>query len=181
VGREAFFVGSSERYSTYRAIRAAHIAFGTLQHMGPDGVENVGRSPGETTACAVGKQNARIIPLLLRIVPRLQREFPNVRIQLRADAGFATPLLYEFCEFFGIQYNNSPLLVKREYWYSPLLGINLSGSRSDPRFGTQNFEVTDVVIGEPDAKLFAVPSGSKMINLKSPAGTGEPLQAPQSN
>jgi hypothetical protein len=48
--------------------------------------------------------HARIIPLLLRIVPRLQREFPNVRIQLRADAGFATPLLYEFCEFFGIQY-----------------------------------------------------------------------------
>src|SRR5258708_1549464 len=48
--------------------------------------------------------HARIIPLLLRIVPRLQREFPNVRIKLRADAGFATPMLYEFCEFFGIQY-----------------------------------------------------------------------------
>jgi hypothetical protein len=48
--------------------------------------------------------HARIIPLLLRIVPRLQREFPRVRIKLRADAGFATPLLYEFCEFFGIQY-----------------------------------------------------------------------------
>jgi Transposase DDE domain group 1 len=48
--------------------------------------------------------HARILPLLLRIVPRLQREFPNVPIKLRADAGFATPLLYEFCEFFGIQY-----------------------------------------------------------------------------
>ena len=48
--------------------------------------------------------NARIIPLLLRIVPRLQREFPKARIKLRADAGFAMPLLYEFCEFFGIQY-----------------------------------------------------------------------------
>jgi hypothetical protein len=48
--------------------------------------------------------HARIIPLLLRIVPRLQREFPSVRIKLRADAGFATPLLYEFCEFFGIHY-----------------------------------------------------------------------------
>jgi Transposase DDE domain group 1 len=46
--------------------------------------------------------HARIIPLLLRIVPRLQCEFPNVRIKLRADAGFATPLLYEFCEFFDI-------------------------------------------------------------------------------
>ena len=34
---------------------------------------------------------------------RLQKEFPGVRIQLRADAGFALPMLYEFCEFFGIQ------------------------------------------------------------------------------
>src|SRR6202140_3542814 len=48
--------------------------------------------------------HARILPLLLRLVPRLQREFPRVRIKLRADAGFAPPLLYEFCEFFGIQY-----------------------------------------------------------------------------
>src|SRR5262252_44154 len=48
--------------------------------------------------------HARIIPLLLRIVPRLQREFPKARIKLRADAGFALPLLYEFCEFFGISY-----------------------------------------------------------------------------
>ena len=48
--------------------------------------------------------HARIVPLLLRLVPRLQQEFPGVRIQLRADAGFALPLLYEFCEFFGIQY-----------------------------------------------------------------------------
>jgi hypothetical protein len=28
----------------------------------------------------------------------------KVRIKLRADAGFATQLLYEFCEFFGLQY-----------------------------------------------------------------------------
>jgi Transposase DDE domain group 1 len=48
--------------------------------------------------------HARIVPLLLRIVPRLQRAFPGVTIKLRGDAGFALPLLYEFCEFFGIQY-----------------------------------------------------------------------------
>src|ERR1700675_554207 len=48
--------------------------------------------------------HARIIPLLLRIVPRLQKEFPKARIKVRADAGFALPLLYEFCEFFGLQY-----------------------------------------------------------------------------
>jgi hypothetical protein len=48
--------------------------------------------------------HARIVPLLLRIVPRLQRAFPGIAIRLRGDAGFALPLLYEFCEFFGIQY-----------------------------------------------------------------------------
>src|SRR2546428_544409 len=47
---------------------------------------------------------ARLVPLLLRLVLRLQKEFPGVRIQLRADAGFPLPLLYEFCEFFGLQY-----------------------------------------------------------------------------
>jgi Transposase DDE domain group 1 len=48
--------------------------------------------------------HARIVPMLLRIVPHLERAFPGVRIKLRGDAGFALPLLYEFCEFFGIQY-----------------------------------------------------------------------------
>jgi Transposase DDE domain group 1 len=48
--------------------------------------------------------HARIVPMLLRLVPRLQSAFPGVKIKLRGDAGFALPLLYEFCEFFGIQY-----------------------------------------------------------------------------
>ncbi len=48
--------------------------------------------------------HARLVPLPLRLVPRLLREFPGVRIKLRADAGFVLPLLYEFCEFFGLQY-----------------------------------------------------------------------------
>ena len=48
--------------------------------------------------------HARIVPLLLRILRRLLREFPGVTIRLRADAGFALPLLYRFCEVFGIHY-----------------------------------------------------------------------------
>ncbi len=63
------------------------------------------------------QSHARIVPLLLRLVPRLQKEFPKVRIKLRADAGFALPLLYEFCEFFGIQYAigmpTNPLFQRR--------------------------------------------------------------------
>ena len=48
--------------------------------------------------------HARIVPMLLRLVPRLQAAFPGVKIKLRGDAGFALPLLYQFCEFFDIEY-----------------------------------------------------------------------------
>jgi hypothetical protein len=48
--------------------------------------------------------HARIVSMLLRLVPRLEAAFPGVPIKLRGDAGFALPLLYVFCEFFGIQY-----------------------------------------------------------------------------
>ncbi len=48
--------------------------------------------------------HARIVAMLVRLVPRLEAAFPGVKIKLRGDAGFALPLLYEFCEFFGIQY-----------------------------------------------------------------------------
>jgi hypothetical protein len=48
--------------------------------------------------------HARIVPMLLRLVLRLQAAFPEAKIKLRGDAGFALPLLYQFCEFFGIQY-----------------------------------------------------------------------------
>jgi hypothetical protein len=48
--------------------------------------------------------HARIVPMLLRLVPRLEAAFPGVSIKLRGDAGFALPHLYEFCEFFGLQY-----------------------------------------------------------------------------
>jgi predicted secreted protein len=48
--------------------------------------------------------HARIVPMLLRLVPRLQAAFPGVKMKLRGDAGFALPLLYKFCEFFDIEY-----------------------------------------------------------------------------
>jgi len=64
------------------------------------------------TGCLLGARlrpgnassHARIVPMLLRLVPRLQAAFPEVTIQVRGDAGFALPLLYKFCEFFDIEY-----------------------------------------------------------------------------
>ena len=60
--------------------------------------------------------------------------------------------------------NNSPILSKREYWYSAQLGLNLLSTRQDPRFGAQRFELSDVALGEPDAKLFEPPSGYQVID-----------------
>lgn len=43
-----------------------------------------------------------VLPALEPIVKRLQAAFPNTHIELRADAGFAVPRLYRFCERHGI-------------------------------------------------------------------------------
>ena len=75
--------------------------------------------------------------------------------------------------------NNSPMLVKREFWYSPQLGVNLISKRQDPRFGTQNFEVSDIVLGEPEAKIFELPSGFQVIDLRRATTTSSsPAQSP---
>ena len=72
--------------------------------------------------------------------------------------------------------NDSPIMVSREYWYSPQLGVNLISKLQDPRIGTQDFEVLDITVGEPDKKLFAVPSGSQIIDLRgtAPAPVSDP-------
>jgi hypothetical protein len=72
--------------------------------------------------------------------------------------------------------NDRPLLSKWEFWYSPKLGVNLLSKRQDPRFGMQNFEVTDIILGDPDPKLFELPSSSKLIDLRN----ASELPAPRS-
>ena len=44
------------------------------------------------------------VALLKRIVGRLRNRWPEVHIELRADAGFAVPALYDYCEAEGITY-----------------------------------------------------------------------------
>jgi hypothetical protein len=66
------------------------------------------------------------------------------------------------------------LLVKREFWYSAQLGLNLVSKRQDPRFGIQNFDVSDIVLGEPDAKLFELPGGSKIIDVRKAPAVSSP-------
>jgi hypothetical protein len=44
------------------------------------------------------------VAILRRIVARLREAWPSVEIELRADAGFAIPAVYEFCEDAEIDY-----------------------------------------------------------------------------
>lgn len=70
--------------------------------------------------------------------------------------------------------NNSPIRIQREFWYSPQLGINLISRLQDPRVGTQNFELSGIVLGDPDPSLFQVPADWKVIDLRSPPETSGP-------
>lgn len=45
------------------------------------------------------------VAVLKRIVSRLRSEWPKVDIEIRADAGFAVPALYDYCEKEGVTYS----------------------------------------------------------------------------
>ncbi len=64
--------------------------------------------------------------------------------------------------------NDRPLFAKREVWFSAALGLNLISRRQDPRFGIQNFELTDITLSDPDSKLFEPPADAKVIDLRHP-------------
>jgi len=54
--------------------------------------------------------------------------------------------------------NNNPIQVVSERWYSPDLQTVVQSSRTDPRFGTTTFSLTNIQKAEPAATLFAVPA-----------------------
>jgi hypothetical protein len=64
--------------------------------------------------------------------------------------------------------------VVKEFWYSPRLGINVTTKRFDPRASAvQNFYVTAINQGEPDAQLFHPPSGYRMVNMDALQGPAQ--------
>jgi hypothetical protein len=62
----------------------------------------------------------------------------------------------------GVFGNDRKVAVEREFWYSAQLGINLLSRRSDPRFGMQLFTVINLLMADPDPKLFELPEGFKV-------------------
>lgn len=54
--------------------------------------------------------------------------------------------------------NEKPITIVSERWYSPDLQMVVKSTRSDPRFGTTTYTLTNVQRQEPDASLFTVPA-----------------------
>lgn len=54
-----------------------------------------------------------------------------------------------------------------EYWYSPDLQVDLSVTRSDPQSGVVTLNLTNIVRGEPDSTMLAIPSGFSVVGGKA--------------
>jgi hypothetical protein len=54
--------------------------------------------------------------------------------------------------------NNRELKVVNERWYSPELQALVRSSNSDPRFGINTYELSNIVRGDPDPALFQPPA-----------------------
>lgn len=50
--------------------------------------------------------------------------------------------------------NAAAIVITSERWYSSALGIMLQETRSDPRFGTTTYQLSNIVAGQPAASLF---------------------------
>ena len=62
--------------------------------------------------------------------------------------------------------NDREVAFTKEFWYSPKLALNLVVTRLDPVHGTQTFNVGNLQLTEPDARVFAVPAGFKVVDQR---------------
>jgi DDE family transposase len=86
--------------------------------------------PGNTHA------SRSAVAILKRVVARLRRAWPSVRIEIRADAGFALPSVYEWCEKEGVDYTIGLITNSRlEAMADPLL------ERARERYRTEGCKV----------------------------------------
>jgi hypothetical protein len=65
--------------------------------------------------------------------------------------------------------NERPIEITYEKWYSRDLQLVVMSKHNDPRFGEQTYRLTNIVRSEPDASLFTLPTGYRLIT--EPGGT----------
>ena len=74
----------------------------------------------------------------------------------------------------GREGNDRDLHVIDELWISPLYRVPLMHIHDDPRHGRVVIRVIEFIAGEPEASLFQVPTGYKVLDRRS--GTTVPAQ-----
>ncbi len=62
------------------------------------------------------------------------------------------------------------ITVVREFWHSPMLGINLISILDDPRIGRQTFTLTGISLEDVDPKYFKLPDGYHVIDRRNAKG-----------
>jgi hypothetical protein len=70
--------------------------------------------------------------------------------------------------------NDKPIVITREEWYSQDLQMVVSSTRTDPRFGTTTYQLTNINRGEPAESLFEVPAGYTEAPMRFRGGPGGP-------
>ena len=66
----------------------------------------------------------------------------------------------------GEQGNDRPIVTTHENWFSPELRIALMFNSVDPRSGENTMRMTNISRLEPEADLFQVPAGYKLLDEK---------------
>ncbi len=65
--------------------------------------------------------------------------------------------------------NDRPMAFVNERWTSPQLGIAMLSKLSNPRGGNSIATIKSLKFGEPDASLFRVPEGYRIVDEPAPA------------
>lgn len=74
--------------------------------------------------------------------------------------------------------NTRTILRTVEYWYSPVLDVNVQVKRHDPRDGEQTLWLTDLSLSAPDPSTFAVPADYRIIDHRAPeSAAGAPANS----
>jgi hypothetical protein len=67
----------------------------------------------------------------------------------------------------GVMGNDEPMVVMREFWFSPQLGFNLKSIVDAPDTGRQVFTVKNLSTSEPEPSFFEIPGDYKVIDRRS--------------
>jgi hypothetical protein len=107
-----------------------------------------------------------LAPLILAQQPQSQPQ-PQPRQYAPRDGGVSEVLQSIYIP----PLVNAPFTaIVHTEWAKPIGdGVNLLSIVNDPRIGKQTFTLTDVILGDPDPKLFELPEGHGVVDHRQSA------------